>query len=185
MDYIDNEDFLKHMIKWKKKWKRKPLKTSIDNYIGKNILLIVDNLVRKPNFSGYTFKSEMKMNAYTNCVKYSKNFNPDKSKNPFAFFTQIAFNSFLKIINDEKKKSEFNKEFLDNLITNSCISVDKKNKKDIDNIFLIDKEELEMFRPIKITKDSITKTYHTEKDYLSDHLKDDEKISSYKKFSQK
>ena len=40
-----------------------------------------------------------------NCVQYCHNFNPDKSKNPFAYFTQIIYYAFLRRIEKEKKQS--------------------------------------------------------------------------------
>jgi hypothetical protein len=39
-----------------------------------------------------------------NCVMYASNFNPEKSKNPFAYFTQIIYYAFLRRIEKEKKQ---------------------------------------------------------------------------------
>ena len=40
-----------------------------------------------------------------NCLQYLKNFNPDKSNNPFAYFTQIIYYAFIRRIQKEKKQS--------------------------------------------------------------------------------
>jgi hypothetical protein len=39
-----------------------------------------------------------------NCIQYFRNFDPDKSKNPFAYFTQIIYFAFLRRIQKEKKQ---------------------------------------------------------------------------------
>jgi hypothetical protein len=39
-----------------------------------------------------------------NCLMYFDNFNPEKSKNPFAYFTQIIYFAFLRRIGKEKKQ---------------------------------------------------------------------------------
>tara|TARA_R110002074_G_scaffold401185_1_gene598473 strand:- start:1003 stop:1359 length:357 start_codon:yes stop_codon:yes gene_type:complete len=39
-----------------------------------------------------------------NCMMYFRNFNPEKSKNPFAYFTQIIYYAFLRRITREKKQ---------------------------------------------------------------------------------
>ena len=38
-----------------------------------------------------------------NCLQYVNNFNPEKSKNPFAYFTQIIYWAFVRRIQKEKK----------------------------------------------------------------------------------
>ena len=39
-----------------------------------------------------------------NCIQYMNNFNPEKSKNPFAYFTQIIYYAFIRRIQKEKKQ---------------------------------------------------------------------------------
>ena len=39
-----------------------------------------------------------------NCVQYIHNFDPEKSRNPFAYFTQIIHYAFLRRIQKEKKQ---------------------------------------------------------------------------------
>jgi hypothetical protein len=39
-----------------------------------------------------------------NCLMYFRNFDPTKSKNPFAYFTQIIYFAFLRRIMKEKKQ---------------------------------------------------------------------------------
>jgi hypothetical protein len=106
-NYIDNKKFLEEMLKYKKEVRaakrEKREKPGVNDYIGKCFLDIATNLARKPNFVNYVFKEEMIGDGIENCLMYVDNFDPKKSKNPFAFFTQIIFYSFLRRIQKEKK----------------------------------------------------------------------------------
>ena len=48
-----------------------------------------------------------------NCLQYVKNFNPEKSKNPFAYFTQIIYYAFLRRIAKEKKQSHVKNKMIE------------------------------------------------------------------------
>lgn len=106
--YIDNVKFLKEILQYKKQVriaeKTNQPKPGVSNYIGKCFIDIAENLAKKPNFANYNFKDEMISDAVENCIMYTTNFNPKKSKNPFAFFTQIIFFAFLRRIQKEKKQ---------------------------------------------------------------------------------
>ncbi len=106
--YVNNTELLKAIIQYKKDVKQakkdgKP-KPRIPDYVGKCILLIAENLAHKPNFNGFTWKDEMIGDGIENCMMYFDNFNPNKSKNPFAYFTQIIYYAFLRRILKEKKQ---------------------------------------------------------------------------------
>jgi hypothetical protein len=77
----------------------------LNDYLGSCFLQIALHLSRKPCFVGYTFREEMMSDAVENCVQYASNFNPLKSKNPFAYFTQIIYYAFLRRIAKEKKQT--------------------------------------------------------------------------------
>lgn len=106
--YINNANFLKALIEYKQKCEEavaagKP-EPKIPNYVGECFIKIAERLCRKPNFSSYTFKDEMIADAIENCMMYFRNFNPDRSKNPFAYFTQIIHNAFIRRIIKERKQ---------------------------------------------------------------------------------
>lgn len=106
--YVNNADMLKAIIQFKKdcreaKREGKP-KPRIPDIVGKQLLLIAENLSHKPNFNQYTFKDEMVGDGIENCIMYFDNFDPKKSKNPFAYFTQIIYYAFLRRILREKKQ---------------------------------------------------------------------------------
>ena len=53
----------------------------------------------------YSYRDDMIADGIENCVASVDNFDPDKSNNPFAYFTQIAWNAFIRRIAKEKKQS--------------------------------------------------------------------------------
>jgi hypothetical protein len=106
--YINNDDFLKALIEYKTlceecKSLNKP-EPAIPNYIGECFLKIADNLSRLHKFVSYSFKDEMISDGVENCLMYFRNFDPNKSKNPFAYFTQIIYYAFIRRITKEKKQ---------------------------------------------------------------------------------
>ena len=85
----------------------------ISNYLGDCFLKIATHLSYKPNFVNYMFREDMICDGIENCVQYIENFNPEKSKNPFAYFTQIIYYAFLRRIQKEKRQLEIKNKILD------------------------------------------------------------------------
>ena len=79
-------------------------KPRVPEYIGECLLKISTRLSTKPNFINYTYRDEMISDGIENCINYIGNFNPEKSDNPFAYFTQIIYYAFLRRIQREKKQ---------------------------------------------------------------------------------
>ena len=48
-----------------------------------------------------------------NCVQYCNNFDPTKSKNPFAYFTQIVYFAFLRRIAKEKRQMDIRDKLIE------------------------------------------------------------------------
>jgi hypothetical protein len=107
--YINNADFLAALIDYKEKSqlakKDKLPAPPIPNYIGECFIKIAEGLSHKPNFINYTYRDEMMADGIENCLMYFDNFDPSKSKNPFAYFTQIIYYAFLRRIQKEKKQT--------------------------------------------------------------------------------
>jgi len=106
--YINNSDFLAALIEYRDACRlakeNDGKDPKIPNYIGECFYKIAQHLSRKPNFVSYSFRDEMISDGIENCLMYFRNFNPDKSKNPFAYFTQITYYAFLRRIMKEKKQ---------------------------------------------------------------------------------
>lgn len=107
--YIDNERFFREMQEWKKTVHEAEQsgdpEPPITSYIGECFLKIAEQLSSKPNFAHYAYRDEMICDAVENCVVYAANFDPEKSSNPFSYFTQIIYYAFLRRIQREKKQS--------------------------------------------------------------------------------
>ena len=115
--YVNNKEFLAALIKYREdiaiaELKGNP-KPPIPRYIGECFLKIANHLSFKPNFVNYMFKEDMISDGIENCVQYVHNFNPEKSQNPFAYFTQIIHYAFLRRIQKEKKQLEIKNKILE------------------------------------------------------------------------
>jgi hypothetical protein len=107
--YIDNKAFYTQMVEWKQLCKdaeeSDESRPPITNYIGECFMNIAEHLSRKANFMNYPYREEMVSDGIENCVMYAHNFDPEKSKNPFSYFTQIIYYAFLRRIEKEKKQA--------------------------------------------------------------------------------
>ena len=116
--YVDNKKFLEAMIehrdKCEKAEKRGRTKPVVTNYIGECFLKIANHLSYRPNFINYTFRDDMISDGIENCLQYMNNFNPEKSKNPFAYFTQIIYYAFIRRIQKEKKQIQIKSKLIAN-----------------------------------------------------------------------
>ena len=90
-----------------------PGKPQITNYLGECFLKIATHLSYKPNFVNYMFRDDMISDGIENCVQYIHNFDPEKSKNPFAYFTQIIHYAFLRRIQKEKRQLEIKNKIIE------------------------------------------------------------------------
>lgn len=100
--YVNNKEFLEALINYRAKCQRAEeageARPVIPRYIGECFLKIANHLSYKPNFVNYMFREDMISDGIENCVQYIKNFNPEKSSNPFAYFTQIIHYAFLLLL---------------------------------------------------------------------------------------
>ena len=114
--YVDNKVFLEEMKKYRKKVlsarKRKRKDPPINDYIGECFLKIANHLSYRPNFINYTYKEDMISDGIENCLTYVANFDPEKSNNPFAYFTQIIYYAFLRRIQKEKKQTTIKQKLI-------------------------------------------------------------------------
>ena len=93
-------------------------------YLGSCFNKIATHLSYKPNFVNYMFREDMICDGIENCVQYIHNFNPEKSTNPFAYFTQIIHYAFLRRIQKEKKQMEIRTKILERSGYDEVFTVD-------------------------------------------------------------
>ena len=117
--YIDNKEFLVNIsayrearIEAEESGEEKP---RVTNYIGECFVKIANHLAYKSNFVNYTFRDEMILDGIENCLTYMDNFDPAKSKNPFAYFTQITYYAFVRRIQKEKRQMETKFKYIKSL----------------------------------------------------------------------
>ena len=109
-NFINNKDFYDALLNYRAARERaaengEPV-PRIPHYIGKCFLDISEHLSMRPNFSNYMYRQDMVMDAVENCVTYCNRFDPDKSKNPFSYFTQVCWYAFIRRIGKEKRQIE-------------------------------------------------------------------------------
>ena len=115
--YVDNKKFLAEITKYREAVdeartldKEKPRRT---HYLAECFLKIETHLSYRPNFINYMFKEDMISDGVENCVQYIDNFDPAKSKNPFAYFTQIIYYAFLRRIAKEKRQMDIRDKLIE------------------------------------------------------------------------
>ena len=141
--YVNNKEFLDALVVYKlkiaeaekkyiEKYGTNPPKTGnwdgkprIPNYLGECFLKIATHFSYKPNFVNYTYKDEMISDGIENCLQYIDNFDPSKSNNPFAYFTQIIYYAFIRRIHKEKKQSYIKHKTLEHsIVFNTLVESD-------------------------------------------------------------
>ena len=140
--YVNNKELLEALIVYRSKVEKSfmeingreptkadrsqhwPGKPQITNYLGECFLKIATHLSYKPNFVNYMFRDDMISDGIENCVQYIHNFDPEKSKNPFAYFTQIIHYAFLRRIQKEKKQLEIKTKIIERTGYDEVMMVD-------------------------------------------------------------
>lgn len=117
--YVDNKEFLAAITEYREKVqaaeKAGKDKPRVTEYLGECMVKIANHLAYKSNFVNYTFRDEMILDGIENCITYIDNFDPEKSKNPFAYFTQITYYAFIRRIQKEKKQMDTKKKYIGSL----------------------------------------------------------------------
>ena len=126
--YANNKELLQALIVYREKVahaKENDLpKPRITNYLGECFLKIATHLSYKPNFVNYMFRDDMISDGIENCVQYIHNFDPEKSRNPFAYFTQIIHYAFLRRIQKEKKQLDIKTKIIERSGFDEVMNVD-------------------------------------------------------------
>jgi DNA-directed RNA polymerase specialized sigma subunit len=126
--YVNNKELLEALIVYREKVahaKENDLpKPRITNYLGSCFLKIATHLSYKPNFVNYMFRDDMISDGIENCVQYIHNFDPEKSRNPFAYFTQIIHYAFLRRIQKEKKQLDIKTKIIERTGFDEVMMVD-------------------------------------------------------------
>ncbi len=119
--YVNNKEFADALIlraQEIKEFNKPSYKT--DNFVGKCIIDIANRVSYMPNFRGYPFRSEMILDGIENSFRYIDRFNPEKSTNAFAYFTQIIFWAFVRRIKLEKQQMLLKARLIQSMSMKMC-----------------------------------------------------------------
>lgn len=124
-NYINNKRFLEVITEYKQACKKAEEEGKeyprIPNYVGECFYLIANRLAKRPNFYSYTYREEMISDGLENAVQCVRNFDPEKSNNPFAYFTQVIWFAFVRRIKREKKELYIKHKVTENSVINGTI----------------------------------------------------------------
>jgi len=168
--YVDNKKFLQALIEYRalvdqaeKDGKPQP---QVPNYIGECFIKIATHLSYKSNFINYTFKDDMISDGIENCLTAVAKFDPSKSSNPFAYYTQIIYFAFIRRIQKEKKQQATKYKMIENIDIDQIISQEHGNeefnnqfmeyvKKQLDQID-IDKRVIQFPKKNKLAEENVS-----------------------------
>lgn len=124
--YVDNKKFFlalkAHRIEVRRAVRQKKPKPPIPDYVGECFLLIATRLSFKPNFCAYSYREDMVMEAVENCLQYLDDFDPEKSSNPFGYFTQVIYFAFIRRIQREKRQTYTKYKYLEKMLTDGTLA---------------------------------------------------------------
>lgn len=153
--YVDNKKFLEALIEYRKQIdyaKENGLpKPLVSNYIGECFLKIATHLSYKANFINYTFKDDMISDGIENCLTAVDKFDPTKSANPFAYYTQIIFFAFVRRIQKEKKQQVTKYKLLENVDLEQLLAHTDGNEEIANQIVELVRKQADSIDPEKRT----------------------------------
>jgi hypothetical protein len=85
----------------------------ITNTLAKMYIKLCERYATRGNVRGYTYNDEMRGQAILQLTQIGLQFDESKSNNPFAYFTAAVTNSFVRIINIEKRNQVIRDDLLE------------------------------------------------------------------------
>lgn len=86
------------------------------NYVGECIMLLCRRMSTRYNFRNYSFREDMEADAIADCTNGFYNFDPDRFRNPFGYFSQVAWSAMIRRIGTEKKETYLKYKSLQNAV---------------------------------------------------------------------
>jgi len=83
------------------------------NELARMWMKLVDRYATRGNVRGYTYNDEMKGQAILQLSQIGLQFDESKSNNPFAYYTAAVTNSFVRVINLEKRNQNIRDDILE------------------------------------------------------------------------
>jgi hypothetical protein len=139
--YVNNAEMLEaikiYKIQLKEARENGTTEPRIPEYLGKCILMIANRLSHKSNFINYSYRDDMVLDGIENCIQCMNSFDPEKSSNPFSYFTQVIYFAFLRRIAKEKKQSYIKGKLIRDVALESFELQDHDDDTDFKNAYAI------------------------------------------------
>jgi DNA-directed RNA polymerase specialized sigma24 family protein len=148
--YVDNKKFLEAITEYRNSVLEAEAsgepRPRVTEYIGSCFLLIAQRLSYRPNFMNYTYKDDMISDGIENALAYIDNFNPEKSNNPFAYFTQIIYYAYIRRIQKEKRQTYIKYKATEKAsIFGELASLSESDTGDLDEISYVSNGHMDSF----------------------------------------
>lgn len=116
--YIAMQEYIAQCREAEEKQEPRP---NPSNYICECFMKIARKYANRPNFIRYSYRDEMIGDAIYTCIKRCHKFNPDKSDNPFSYFTQICHNAFIQRINQEDDEMSIKAKYINESVASDFL----------------------------------------------------------------
>ena len=109
-NYVDNEAFYEalkeHRIKYLEAKSNGHKSPQASKFIGECIIAIATHYSYKHRFLNYSYREELVGDAIEICIRYLNSYDPEKSKNPFSYFTTTCHREFFRTLKKESKQKK-------------------------------------------------------------------------------
>lgn len=153
--YVDNKKFLEalneyraQVLEARDKGLDKPI---VSRYLGECFIKIANHLSYKANFINYTFKDDMISDGIENCLTAVDKFDPSRSSNPFAYYTQIIYFAFIRRIQKEKKQTATKYKMLENIDIDQIITQSEDNNEMVNHLLEMVRKKSDSIDPDRKT----------------------------------
>lgn len=151
--YVDNKKFLEALIDYRKQVvdaeKAGLEKPIVSNYLGDCFIKIATHLSYKANFINYTFKDDMISDGIENCLTAVGKFDPERSSNPFAYYTQVIYFAFVRRIQKEKKQQATKYKLLENIDIDQIITQSEGNEEMVNHLLEMVRKQSDSVDPAR------------------------------------
>jgi DNA-directed RNA polymerase specialized sigma subunit len=151
--YVDNKKFLEALIDYRaqvveaeKQGLERPI---VSNYLGECFIKIATHLSYKANFINYSFKDDMISDGIENCLTAVGKFDPARSSNPFAYYTQVIYFAFVRRIQKEKKQQATKYKFLENIDIDQIITQAEGNEEMVNHLLEMVRKQSDSVDPAR------------------------------------
>ena len=109
--YVDNKRFVQLIREFHERRQTNP-QERIPEEIGKFLIAMSERLASRHNFANYTYRDEFVADGILRSIEAFKSFDPEKSSNPFAYFTKVIYRTFIQRIKKEKTERQMRDELI-------------------------------------------------------------------------